>query len=377
LAFFMTNTSPKSVIPSEPSKKTGAKLNFSNVPIPEKGVLLGWLRQMLLIREFEVRTMQAYQNRLIGGFCHIYIGQEAIAVGSIAAVNDDDPVVLAYRDHGHALARGMDPKNCMAEMFGRIGGCAKGKGGSMHMFDAEHYLYGGHGIVGAQTPLGTGLAFATKYEDEIINGGKSNHVTLCYLGDGALNQGCFYEAMNLASLQDLPVIFVLENNRYSMGTSIERGTSMAHDLRVKSEAHGIHHAIVDGKNVINLYQDFKSIADWCREESRPFFVEAQTYRYKGHSMSDPRKYRTKEEESNEEHNDCIDSLCAYLREESDVTEDAVKQMLRQVKSQVKQAVEWAKNSPEPPIEELYTDVYTDHWGPYTGTSKPEMLEGDA
>ena len=373
----MTNSSAKTVVPSEPPQETEAKLNFSKVPIPEKGVLLGWLRQMLLIREFEVRTMQAYQNRLIGGFCHIYIGQEAIAVGSIAAVNDDDPVVLAYRDHGHALARGMDPKHCMAEMFGRIGGCAKGKGGSMHMFDAEHFLYGGHGIVGAQTPLGTGLAFATKYEDEIINDGKSNHVTLCYLGDGALNQGCFYEAMNLASLQDLPVIFVLENNRYSMGTSIERGTSMAHDLRVKSEAHGIHHAIVDGKNVINLYQDFKSIADWCREESRPFFVEAQTYRYKGHSMSDPRKYRTKDEESNEEHNDCIGSLSAYLREEHDVTEDAVKQMSRQVKSQVKQAVEWAKNSPEPPIEELYTDVYTDHWGPYTGTSKPEMLEGDA
>ena len=185
---------------------------FQPAAIPEKGILLGWLRQMLLIREFEVRTMQAYQNRMIGGFCHIYIGQEAIAVGSIAAVNPDDPIVLAYRDHGHALARGMDPKNCMAEMFGRIGGCAKGKGGSMHMFDADHHLYGGHGIVGAQTPLGVGLAFATKYEDEVINGGNSHHVTLCYLGDGTLNQGAFHEAMNLASLFDMPVIFVLENN---------------------------------------------------------------------------------------------------------------------------------------------------------------------
>tara|TARA_X000001036_G_scaffold162347_1_gene154000 strand:+ start:7204 stop:8340 length:1137 start_codon:yes stop_codon:yes gene_type:complete len=341
---------------------------------PGKEVLLGWLRQMLLIREFEVRTMQAYQNRLIGGFCHIYIGQEAVAVGSIAAVNPDDPIVLAYRDHGHALARGMDPKYCMAEMFGRIGGCAKGKGGSMHMFDAEHYLYGGHGIVGAQTPLGAGLAFATKYEDEVIKGGKSSHVTLCYLGDGALNQGCFYEAMNLASLQDLPVIFVLENNRYSMGTSIERGTSMAHDLRVKSEAHGIHHAIVDGKNVIDLYKDFKSIADWCREESRPFFVEAETYRYKGHSMSDPRKYRTKDEELVEESNDSIASLKNYLSEEYDVASDALKQIAQQVKAQVKQAVEWANNSPETPMNELYKDVFTDHWGPYAGTSKPEMLD---
>jgi pyruvate dehydrogenase E1 component alpha subunit len=343
-------------------------------PIPNEGVLLGWLRQMLLIREFEVRTMQAYQNQLIGGFCHIYIGQEAVAVGSIAAVNDDDPIVLAYRDHGHALARGMDPKYCMAEMFGRIGGCAKGKGGSMHMFDADHYLYGGHGIVSAQTPLGAGLAFATKYEDEILKGGKSSHVTLCFLGDGALNQGCFYEAMNLASLQDLPVIYVLENNRYSMGTAIDRGTSMAEELHVKSEAFGIEHAIVDGKNVIDMYRKFKSIADWCREESRPFFVEAQTYRYKGHSMSDPRKYRTKEEESREEENDCIDLLTTFLTEEFDFTKDALKQMNKQVKVQIRDSVTWANNSPETPMDEMYKDVYTDTWGPYTGTSKPEMLE---
>ena len=372
----MTNTDTNTAADMEYIEMREHQLQLTPAAIPDKGVLLGFLRQMLLIREFEVRTMQAYQNRLIGGFCHIYIGQEAIAVGTIAAVNPDDPVVLAYRDHGHALARGMDPKYCMAEMFGRIGGGAKGKGGSMHMFDADHYLYGGHGIVGAQTPLGTGLAFATKYEDEVINGGKSNHVTLCYMGDGALNQGCFYEAMNLASLQDFPVIFVLENNRYSMGTAIERGTSMAHDLRVKSEAQGIHHAIIDGKNVISTYQDFSSIADWCREESRPFFVEAQTYRYKGHSMSDPRKYRTRDEEANEESKDCIDTLENFLMEEHDVTKDAVKQMALQVKTQVRQAVEWAKNSPETPMEELYTDVYADVWGPYLGTSKPEMLEDE-
>jgi pyruvate dehydrogenase E1 component alpha subunit len=373
----MTDIDTNTVAHTESSEMTEQLPQFTPAVIPEKGILLGWLRQMLLIREFEVRTMQAYQNRLIGGFCHIYIGQEAVAVGTIAAVNPDDPVVLAYRDHGHALARGMDPKYCMAEMFGRIGGCAKGKGGSMHMFDADHYLYGGHGIVGAQTPLGAGLAFATKYEDEIINGGKSSHVALCYLGDGALNQGCFYEAMNLASLQNLPVIFILENNRYSMGTAIERGTSMAHDLRMKSEAHGINHAIINGKNVLSTYQDFKAIADWCREESRPYFVEAQTYRYKGHSMSDPRKYRTKEEERSEESQDCIDSLVSYLSEEHDITKDAIKQITRQVKTQVREAVEWARKSPETPHEELYTDVFTDRWGPYLGTSKPEMLrEGE-
>jgi pyruvate dehydrogenase E1 component alpha subunit len=370
----MTNTDTTTAAQDESFEMTDPTPQLIPAEMPEKGILLGWLRQMLLIREFEVRTMQAYQNRLIGGFCHIYIGQEAVAVGTIAAVNPDDPVVLAYRDHGHALARGMDPKYCMAEMFGRIGGCSKGKGGSMHMFDADHYLYGGHGIVGAQTPLGAGLAFATKYEDEVINDGKSSHITLCYLGDGALNQGSFYEAMNLASLQDLPVIFVLENNRYSMGTAIERGTSMAHDLRMKSEAHGINHAIIDGKNVISTYQDFKSIADWCREESRPYFVEAQTYRYKGHSMSDPRKYRTKEEEQLEESSDCIDSLERFLSKEHGMTEDSFKQITRQVKTQVRQAVEWAKKSPETPMEEMYKDVYTDYWGPYIGTSKPEMLE---
>jgi pyruvate dehydrogenase E1 component alpha subunit len=270
----------------------------------------------------------------------------------------------------------MDPKYCMAEMFGRIGGCAKGKGGSMHMFDAPHHLYGGHGIVGAQTPLGTGLAFATKYEDEVLEGGKSSHVTLCYLGDGALNQGAFYEAMNLAGLFDLPVIFVLENNRYSMGTAIERGTTMAHELHTKSDAHGIEHAIVDGKDVLSLYQSFKSIVDWCRTESRPFFVEAQTYRYKGHSMSDPRKYRTKEEEAREEELDCIARLEKFLCQEHDFTPDGIKQLTRQVKTQVREAVEWAKKSPETPMEELYKDVYVDHWGPFTGTSKPQMMQDE-
>jgi len=182
--------------------------------------------------------------------------------------------------------------------------------------------------------------------------------------------------MNLAGLFDLPVIFVLENNRYSMGTSIERGTTMAHELKVKSNAFGIDHVIIDGKNVLSMYQEFKPIADWCRLESRPYFVEAQTYRYKGHSMSDPRKYRTKEEESHEESDDCIDQLSQHLIDDHDVTKDAIKQMARQVKSQVRQAVLWAKESPEPPMSELYTDVYTDVWGPYKGTSKPEMLQGD-
>ena len=267
-----------------------------------------WLRQMLLIREFEVRTMQAYQDKRIGGFCHIYIGQEAVAVGCTAAVRHADPIVTAYRDHGHALARGMHPKYCMAEMFGRIGGCAKGKGGSMHMFDKPNNLFGGHGIVGAQTPLGTGLAFGKKYIDEVIEGEKNRHVTLCFLGDGALNQGAFYEAMNLAGLFDIPVIFVVENNGYSMGTSIDRGTTMSQRIIAKGEGCGIAGHELEGMDVIDVYEGMKAIADGCRAESRPAMVDIRTYRFKGHSMSDPRKYRTREEEEHWETDDPITRL---------------------------------------------------------------------
>ncbi len=332
-----------------------------------------WLRDMLLIREFEVRTMQSYQDKKIGGFCHIYSGQEAVAVGCFAAVEKRDPVVTAYRDHGHALARGMDPKYCMAEMYGRIGGCAKGKGGSMHMFDKANNLFGGHGIVGAQTPLGAGLAFATKYEDEIINGGKSDHVTLCFLGDGALNQGAFHEAMNLAGLFDLPVIFICENNRYSMGTAIERGTTMAHDLSVKAHAYGIESAVIDGMDVFHVYDGFKPVADRCRESSRPYFLDVHTYRYKGHSMSDPRKYRTKDEESEYEEKDPINKLADFLKAEHDFSEDDYKALNKDVKKQVRDAMKWADESPEPDLEELYTDVYIEEWGAYKGTSLPQML----
>ncbi len=344
--------------------------------LPDGPTLLAWLRQMLLIRETEIRCMQAYQNRLIGGFCHVYVGEEAVAVGTIAATNVNDPLITAYRCHGHALARGMDPRHCLAELFGRIDGCAKGKGGSMHMFDAPHSMYGGHGIVGAQIPLGAGLAFATKYEDEVLGSGKSNKVTLCYLGDGALNQGSFHEALNLAGLFDLPVIFICENNRYSMGTSIERGTTMAHDLKAKADAYGIEYDSFDGKDVLDVYRKFKPVVDRCRATSRPCFVEARTYRYKGHSMSDPRKYRTRDEEEQEQSDDCIDRLVAYLGEHHGLSDDGYRQLSRQVKGQVREAVDWAKQSPEPPAEELYRDVYSDQWGPFTGTTPPGMLDDE-
>ena len=368
----MTQTMSTPVVP--PRAAHGGPRKSRPLPpgVPPE-TIVGWLRDMLLIREFEVRTMQAYQEKKIGGFCHVYIGQEAVAVGCTAAIRRDDPMITAYRDHGHALARGMAARHCMAEMFGKIGGCAKGKGGSMHMFDRANNLFGGHGIVGAQTPVGAGLAFATKYEDEVINGGKSDRVTLCFLGDGALNQGAFHEALNLAGLFDIPVIYVVENNGYSMGTAIERGTTMAHDLSVKAAAYGIDAIEIDGMDVVSVYQEMKAFCDKCRAASRPGFVDMKTYRYKGHSMSDPRKYRTREEEEHFESGDPIGKLRDALVEAGVIDEAAFTAMQKEVREEVRESIRWADESPEPGIEELHHDVYVEKWGPYTGTSDPEML----
>ncbi|MFN5496648.1 MAG: pyruvate dehydrogenase (acetyl-transferring) E1 component subunit alpha [bacterium] len=350
-------------------------------PTPRKlpslppATLVKWLRDMHLIREFEVRCTQSYQDKKIGGFCHVYIGQEAVAVGCTQAVKPEDPIITAYRDHGHALARGMTARACMAEMYGKVGGCAKGKGGSMHMFDRPNNLYGGHGIVGAQTPLGAGLAFATKYEDEVINGGKNRRVTLCFLGDGAVNQGAFYEAMNLAGLFDIPVIFIVENNGYSMGTAIDRGTTMSHDLCIKGRAHGLKEATIDGMDLLAVYHDMHELAEWCRENSRPAFVDMKCYRYKGHSMSDPRKYRTREEEERYESNDAIAKFEKALIDHGVVTEESVKEMLKGVREEVRDSIQFSNESPEPPLSDLYTDVFVEPWGRYTGSSLPEFMGG--
>ncbi len=321
--------------------------------------LIGWLHQMMLIREFEVRTMQAYSNAHIGGFCHVYTGQEACAVGTIQSVNHDDPVITAYRDHGHALARGMDPRFCMAEMYGKITGCAKGKGGSMHMFDKPNWLFGGHGIVGAQTPVGAGLAFAARYEWEVLGTG-AKKVCLCYLGDGALNQGAFHEAQNLAGLLDIPVIYIVENNGYSMGTSIGRGTTMPHDLCLKAKGYGIDNLLIeDGMDILKIYDLFKPFADNCREMQRPGFVDLHTYRYHGHSMSDPQKYRSKDEVKGVQERDSIDLLKAHLIEDRQcLTEDEVKAKQKEIRKQVRASVTFAEESAEPtPEAELYSDVY--------------------
>ncbi|MDZ4755996.1 MAG: pyruvate dehydrogenase (acetyl-transferring) E1 component subunit alpha [Phycisphaerae bacterium] len=365
------STASKATNPDSPLSPTGRAMPRPDLP---PATLKKWLREMFLIREFEVRCMQAYQDKKIGGFCHVYIGQEAVAVGCVAAMEPRDPLVTAYRDHGHALARGMAPKYCMAEMFGKIGGCAKGKGGSMHMFDKSNNLFGGHGIVGAQCPLGAGLAFATKYEDEVISKGTSNRVTLCFLGDGALNQGAFHEAMNLAGLFDLPVIFVVENNGYSMGTSIQRGTTMGSNILSKAIGYGIEGVEIDGMDIVSVYASMKDLIDRCRRTSRPAMVDMRTYRYKGHSMSDPRKYRTREEEEKYEGHDPITKLEKHLKEAKLLSDDEKESMYEDVRTEVRECVKWAEESPVPSIEELYHDVYVEKWGPYTGTTPPAMLK---
>ncbi len=379
-------TTPRSTKPSKPAP---GRLTDD---LPDD-TLVSWLRDMLIIREFEIRTMAAYQAAKIGGFCHIYLGQEPVVVGTFAAIEKDDPIITAYRDHGHALARGMDPRACMAEMFGKITGCAKGKGGSMHMFDKPNWLFGGHGIVGAQTPVGAGLAFAARYEWEVLKRALPNpgvkegdpakkKVALCFLGDGAMNQGAFHEALNLAGLFDLPVIYIIENNGYSMGTSIARGTTMADDLSVKAAAYGIDFIEIDGMDVRTIYDDFKPFADDLRERQRPGFVDLKTYRYQGHSMSDPQKYRTKDEVEGARERDGIDSLAHHLMNDRDaMSEDQFKELQKEAKDIAKDAVKFAEESPDPEVEpELYSDVYVNpqkNLSPtreYTEGSKNPLLE---
>ena len=320
--------------------------------------LLEMLGQMMLVRRFEERTMQAYMQQKIGGFCHIYIGQEAVAIGSIAALQPEDPIITAYRDHGHALARGMDPKHAMAELFGKITGCAKGKGGSMHFFDRPHHMYGGHAIVGGQIPLGVGLAFAIQYE-------KKDNVAVCYFGDGALNQGAFHESMNLAAIWNLPIVFACENNMYSMGTHIDRGTSSADDLSKKAMAYGMRYAQCEGRNVLTVYDCFQSEVHRTRRGEGPCFINIETYRYKGHSMSDPQKYRTKDEVTQYEELDCITSFGEYLVANKIADRNQINALDKQAKKIAAESVQYADKSPEPGLDEMYTDVYAQPYPPFT------------
>jgi len=325
------------------SGQTGLKTSADTGQLPHL------YRQMLLIRRFEEKAGQMYGMGLIGGFCHLYIGQEAVVVGMQAALKPGDQMITGYRDHGHMLAMGLDPKGVMAELTGRAGGLSKGKGGSMHMFSAEKHFYGGHGIVGAQVPLGTGLAFANKYRG---NGA----VAVAYFGDGASNQGQVYESFNMAQLWGLPVVYVIENNQYAMGTSTARSSAQP-DLCRRGESFAIPGYKVDGMDVLAARKAGLDAAAHCRAGKGPVILEMNTYRYRGHSMSDPAKYRSKEEvdRMRREH-DPIDRARALLLAQGLADEAALKAIDREIKQIVQEAVDFATASPEPEAAELFTDI---------------------
>ena len=316
----------------------------------KKGNLIKFYRDMLLIRRFEEKAGQLYGMGLIGGFCHLYIGQEAVVVGLEAAAKEGDKRITSYRDHGHMLACGMDPNGVMAELTGRSGGYSKGKGGSMHMFSKEKNFYGGHGIVGAQVPLGAGLAFADKYME-------NESVTFTYFGDGAANQGQVYETFNMAALWKLPVIFVIENNQYAMGTAQERSTSSP-EIYTRGDSFGIKGEAVDGMDVVAVRDAGVKAAAHCRAGKGPYILEIKTYRYRGHSMSDPAKYRTREEvQKMRAQRDPIESIRSLLVSEKLSTDEEIKIIDKEIKEIVNSCAEYAKESPEVPAEELWTDIY--------------------
>ena len=306
-------------------------------------------RDMLLIRRFEEKAGQLYGMGYIGGFCHLYIGQEAVVTGMQRALKDGDQVITGYRDHGHMLACGMEPRGVMAELTGRRGGLSKGKGGSMHMFSKEKNFYGGHGIVGAQVPIGTGLAFANRYRG-------TDHVSTTYFGDGAANQGQVYESFNMAALWKLPVIYIIENNRYAMGTSIARSSAQT-DFSQRGLSFGIPGMQIDGMDVRAVHAAGELAADWCRSGKGPIILEMLTYRYRGHSMSDPAKYRTKEEvQKMRAEQDPIEQVRARVLEKNWASEDELKAMDKEVREIVADAAEFAQTDPEPDPSELYTDI---------------------
>jgi pyruvate dehydrogenase E1 component alpha subunit len=307
------------------------------------------LREMLRIRRFEEKAGQMYGMGLIGGFCHLYIGQEAVVVGMQLALKPGDQVITSYRDHGHMLACGMDPKGVMAELTGRQHGYSRGKGGSMHMFSVEKGFYGGHGIVGASVPIGTGLAFANRYRE-------NDNVCLTYFGDGAANQGQVYESFNMAELWKLPVVYVIENNRYAMGTAITRSSATT-NLAKRGLSFGVPGEQVDGMDVRVVKAAGEKAVKWCRDGKGPYILEMLTYRYRGHSMSDPAKYRTREEvEKVRTEHDPIEQVRHRLLEKKWASEDELKKIDAQVRAVVNEAAEFATHDPEPDLSELYTNV---------------------
>ena len=323
-------------------------------PAPAQTELhLKMLRQMLLIRRFEEKAAEAYALAKIGGFCHLYIGQEAVAVGALAALKEDDYVICSYREHGQALVKGISPNAVMAELFGKATGCSKGKGGSMHLFDASKGFMGGHGIVGGHIPLGAGLAFASKYLG-------SDKVCICFFGEAAVNIGAFHETLNMASVWKLPVIFLCENNRYGMGTAFERVAAVT-DIVEHACSYDMAAELVDGMNALTVYDATRRAVERARKNSHPTLLEVRTYRFMGHSMSDPLHgvYRTKDEVEEQKARDPITHLAAKLKEDGVIDQAALDAMDAEIQAEVEGAVKFADESPDPDPDELYTDVLAD------------------
>ena len=323
-------------------------------PAPAQTKLhLKMLRQMLLIRRFEEKAAEAYALGKIGGFCHLYIGQEAVAVGALAALKEDDYVICSYREHGQALVKGISPNAVMAELFGKATGCSKGKGGSMHLFDAKQGFMGGHGIVGGHIPLGAGLAFASKYKG-------TDQVTACFFGEAAVNIGAFHETLNMASVWKLPVIFLCENNRYGMGTAFERVAAVT-DIVEHACSYDMAAELVDGMNALTVYDAMRRAVERARKNSHPTLLEVRTYRFMGHSMSDPLHgvYRTKDEVEEQKARDPITHLAAKLKEDGVIDQAALDAMDSGVRAEVEAAVKFADESPDPDPDELYRDVLAD------------------
>jgi pyruvate dehydrogenase E1 component alpha subunit len=315
----------------------------------DRETLVGLYYQMLLVRRFEEKSAESYSMGKIGGFCHLYIGQEAVAIGSISAIRRDDYVLTSYREHAHAIAKGMSPESVMAELYGKAGGCSKGKGGSMHMFDKNVNFLGGHAIVGGQIGLATGVAFASKYRG-------TDQVTLAYFGEAAVNQGVFHESLNMAQLWKLPCIYICENNQYGMGTSLQRAMSLQ-DISQKAKAYEIAGEFVDGMDVLAVREATQRAVERARKESLPTLLEVRTYRFMGHSMSDPGNYRTRAEIEKYQERDPLKLFAATLRETETVSEDEFAELENRVRDEVAKAVKFAEESPLPDPAELYTDVY--------------------
>ena len=317
----------------------------------DKSTLLDWYRQMVLIRRFEQRSAELYQQGKIGGFLHLYIGQEAVAVGTISARKDGDHVITAYRDHGHALAVGSDPKNVMAEMLGKVTGVSKGKGGSMHLINVEQRFWGGYAVVGGHLPLAAGIALAEQYKE-------TDNAVLCFFGDGSTNIGYFHESLNLASVWNLPVLWIAENNQYGMGTSVSRASAVP-EMVDKASAYGMEGKSVDGMNVIDVFEATRSALEALRSGEGPQFLEMITYRYEGHSMGDPLRYRTKDEVEKWRDDDPIGILERHILHEDIAGKEELEAIDQSVEEQIEEAVQYAEESPLPALDALFSNIYVE------------------